>query len=55
MPVHQQNHLAAGRHVPGIFVLSHDTSVGEIVADLRLLWDAAQPGEFDDQLVYLPL
>ncbi len=56
MPVHLQNHhLAQSKHVPGIFILSHDTSVGEIVADLKLIWDAAQPGEFENQLVYLPL
>jgi hypothetical protein len=55
MPVHLRSHLAAGRHVPGIFVLSHGTSVREIVADLELIWDAARPGEFDDQIVYLPL
>jgi hypothetical protein len=55
MPVHLQNHLAGGRHVPGIFILSHEKSVSEIVADLKLIWDAARPGEFEDQLVYLPL
>jgi hypothetical protein len=55
MPIHLRNHLARGRHVPGIFVLSHGTTMREIVADLKLIWDGALPGEFDDQIVYLPL
>jgi hypothetical protein len=55
MPVHLQSHLAVGRHVPAVFVLGHDSSVREILADLALIWEAAHPGEFADQIVYLPL
>ena len=55
MPVHLKAHLTQGRHVPGIFVFSPDMSIGGIVADLVLIVDAAQPGEFENQIVYLPL
>jgi hypothetical protein len=55
MPMHLKAHLDCGRHVPGIFVFSVDLSIGEIANDLLLIFDAAQPGEFEDQIVYLPL
>jgi hypothetical protein len=55
MPVHLQNHIAAGGHIPGIFILHPEMSMGETVDDLALIWDAAEPDEFLDQIVYLPL
>ncbi|MEX2169119.1 MAG: DUF5615 family PIN-like protein [Pirellulales bacterium] len=55
MPVHLKSHLEQGRHVPGIFVLGHELSLGDLVSDLTLIWDVAKPGEFADQIVYLPI
>lgn len=54
MPRHLQEHLAAGHHVPGIVVVRR-LSWGEIINQLYLLWAASLPGEFRDQIVYLPL
>ena len=55
MPVHLHDHLAAGRHVPGIFTLNPEMSIGETVEELTLLWAAAEPEEYADQLNYLPV
>ncbi|MEW5960519.1 MAG: DUF5615 family PIN-like protein [Chloroflexota bacterium] len=55
MPVHLQTHLSQGRHVPGIVQLPRRMNIGAILDDLLLIWSASQPGEFQDQIVHLPL
>ncbi len=55
MPNHLQDHLAAGRHVPGIFTLNPDMAIGETVEELALIWGASRPGEYGDQINYFPL
>ena len=55
MPDHLRDHLAAGGHVPGIFTLHASMSIGEMIEELALIWGASEPGEFADQINYLPL
>ncbi len=55
MPVHLQEHLVQNRHVPGIVQLPRRMSIGVILDDLLLLWGASLSGEFQDQIVHLPL
>ena len=55
MPQHLRDHLAAGHHVPGIFTLRQRASVGEIIEDLLLIWEAARPGEYEDRIEHVPL
>ncbi len=55
MPRHLREHLEAGGHVPGIFLLRRRRSLGPIIEDLMLIWEAACPGEYRDQVEYLPL
>ncbi len=55
MPVHLREHLAAGRHIPGIFILSPSSRVGETIIELALIWATAEPDEYLDQLKYLPV
>lgn len=55
MPIHLQDHVAAGGHIPSIFILHPDMSLGQTVDELALIWDVAEPNEFTDQIVYLPL
>ena len=55
MPVHLQDHLAAGRHVPGILTVRPRASMGQVIDDLLLIWALAEPGEYRDQIVHLPL
>jgi hypothetical protein len=53
MPVHLQDHLAAGRHIPGIFVLNPNMTMGETIDELILIWAASDSDEYVDQLRYL--
>ncbi len=55
IPVHLRTHVAQGRHVPGIVQLPRRMNIGIILEDLLLIWNAGQPDEFRDQIVYLPL
>ncbi|MGH9754337.1 MAG: DUF5615 family PIN-like protein [Blastocatellia bacterium] len=55
MPVHLREHLAAGRHVPGIFTLNPNMTMGETADELVLIWGASEAEEYADQLNYLPL
>jgi hypothetical protein len=55
MPAHLQAHLDAGGHVPGIFVLRPELSMGEMIDELVLIWEATLPNEYQDQIRYLPL
>ena len=55
MPDHLGDHLAAGRHTPGIFTLNPHLSIGETVEELALIWGASEADEYADQINYLPL
>lgn len=55
MPGHLADHLALGHHVPGIIQLPRRMNIRVILDDLWLIWAAAPPDEFQDQIVYLPL
>lgn len=55
MPVHLADHLAQGHHIPGIFQLSPNMSVGETLEELVLAALASIEGEYCDRISYLPL
>jgi hypothetical protein len=55
MPVHLRDHLAAGRHVPGILVLNPKMKLGETAQELALIWGASEMEEYIDLLNHLPL
>jgi len=55
MPVHLRDHLAAGRHVPGIFVINPDRGVLFNVEELILIAGASPEDEYQDLLLYLPI
>ena len=55
MPKHLQDHLTAGRHIPGILILPRTLSLGDVLEDLCLVWGASFPNEYRDQITYLPL
>jgi hypothetical protein len=55
MPAHLQAHLDADGHVPGIFVLRPEVSIGETIDELVLIWEASLPNEYRDQIRYLPI
>lgn len=55
MPSHLRDHLAQGRHVPGILVLNDNMSIGETIEELLLIWAASDENEYRDLIVYLPI
>jgi len=55
MPIHLQEHLAQGRHIHGIVQLPKRMDISQVLEDLRLIYLIAEPDEFKDQIVYLPL
>ena len=55
MPVHLRAHLAAGRHIPGILMLNPGMSIGEVIDELELVWDASDAEEYADRISYLPV
>jgi Domain of unknown function (DUF5615) len=55
MPAHLADHLAAGRHVPGILLLDLDAPIGLAIEDLWIAAAASQEDELRDTIVYVPL
>ncbi len=55
MPVHLRDHLAAGRHVPGIFTINADMSIGDTIRELAVIWVASNSDEYADRMNYLPI
>lgn len=55
MPRHLADHLAAGRHVPGIVMLDDDLGIGGNMDELLLIAGASLLEELRDQITYLPV
>lgn len=55
MPSHLQNHLAQGRHIPGILVLNPKMSIGETLEELVLICGASEEKEYQDRILFLPV
>ncbi len=55
MPRHLADHLAEGHHVPGIFILNPELSLGETIEELTLIAEASFADEYMDRISYLPL
>lgn len=55
MPQHLSDHLAAGRHVPGIFIINLKVSIGLVIEHLILVAGASHEDEYIDRTVFIPL
>ena len=55
MPVHLAEHLQAGQQVPAIFILHPKLSLADLLDELSLIWEVAEPGDYANRLSYLPL
>lgn len=55
MPVHLAAHFAAGRHHPGILWIRPNTSIGQLVFELYMIWLASEAEEYYDKTDFLPL
>jgi hypothetical protein len=53
MPEHLTNHLAAGRHIPGILTVPRRFALGDLIDKLYLIWAASREEDFLDLIVYL--
>ena len=55
MPQHLADHLSAGHHIPGIFTINLDASIGLIIEQLILIAGASHEDEYIDQIAFIPL
>jgi hypothetical protein len=55
MPVHLVDHTAKNRHIPGIFILNPNLSIGENIDELIMAAEASFDNEYQDRIDYLPL
>ena len=55
MPPHLKDHLAQGRHIPGILTLNENLSIGDNIEELLLIAGASFDDEYLDRVVYLPV
>lgn len=55
MPVHLADHIAQGRHVPGIFILNSNLSIGDNLEELILIAECPFEDEYQDKIEFLPL
>ncbi|MEA5502497.1 hypothetical protein VB735_05115 [Halotia wernerae UHCC 0503] len=55
MPVHLAEHIAQGRHVPGIFILNDKLTIGQAIDELILIAEASFDDEYQNQILHLPL
>ena len=52
---HFRERMAAGKPVPGVFVIPQQSSIGEVIEWLLLVWTASQAEEWRAQIVYVPV
>ncbi len=55
MPVHLKEHLAAGRHIWGIFLLNAKMSLRDTAQELFEVWGASELEEYKDLIWFLPV
>ncbi|MBC6478458.1 MAG: hypothetical protein GDA56_12430 [Hormoscilla sp. GM7CHS1pb] len=53
MLVHLTDHIAAGRHVPGIIILNPTFSIGQNIEQLIFIAEASFEDEYQDKIVHL--
>jgi hypothetical protein len=55
MPGHLADFNARDRHVPGIFIAVSNFDIHLLAGELEMILGASLPGEFQDQIRFLPL
>ncbi len=50
-----RKHERAGHHTWGVLLIGPNASVGQILNDLTLIYEASEDSEWIDVLLYLPL
>jgi hypothetical protein len=54
MILHLEDHLAAGRHSPGVFLINPRSRIQDLVAFLALAAHAGNEAQWRDQVTYIP-
>lgn len=54
IPVHLTDHFAKERHIPGIFWIRPNVQIGEIIAELYLIWLVSTAAEYQDRTLFIP-
>ncbi len=54
IPKHLSDHLAAGHHVPGVFMINPNVSMGTIIRELIRIAGTSEEDQFVDQIVFIP-
>jgi hypothetical protein len=47
--------VASGKSMPGVVAVRTDRPIGSVIDDLELLIVAAEPDEYDQRVVFIPL
>jgi len=47
--------IESGQVMPGVFEVSRTAPIGQVIADILLLVEDSLPGEWEGQIIYLPL
>ena len=47
--------IALGRTATAIFVLNPSLTLGQTVSELQLIWAAAEPYEYGNQINFMPI
>jgi hypothetical protein len=55
MPGHLADHVAAGRHVPGILMMKVHAPLAETTDELLLIAGASFEDEYRDLILFLPI
>jgi hypothetical protein len=55
LPRFLADHIRAGRHSPGIFLIRHGTTLCEVVDFLVLVAHASEPWEWADRCRFIPV
>ena len=55
MPDYAYERIAAGLFMPGMFVVSDQTPIGQVIADLLIVNGASDAAEWENLVFYLPL
>jgi hypothetical protein len=54
MPGHLTDHLQAGHHSPGLFVIRVGYSIGKLVSHPELVAHAGEAADYQDAITYVP-
>lgn len=55
MPVHLADYITQGRHIPGIFILNDNLSIGQTIDELILIAEGSFDDKYQDQIIHLPV